>query len=75
VSFRLTGPFSDELIAKCAVFGENPTGGSLHSQYDQIFYETQTMQLCDNIENSLNIKEEIIEFNEELQLITRYCVI
>lgn len=39
------------------------------------FYKSQTLKLLPFYKNIAEIKEEIIEYNEEWLLIARYCVI
>ena len=68
----------DEIVAKCPIIedvSEKSKTSSASSIYDLIFYETQLAKMNCNPEFVTEIKEELIEFNAERNLITRYCVI
>ena len=47
----------------------------MQEAYDSLMYETQTLKMIPHPNYLTEIKEEIIEYNEEANLITRYCVI
>lgn len=66
---------TDEIVAKCPLFKEGITDEELTTIYDSIFYESQTLKLLPYYKHMAEIKEEIIEYNPDLLMITRYCVI
>ena len=63
----------DEIVAKCPLVDPNLADNC--SVFDTIFYETQLAKINCNPDYVTEIKEEIIEFNPEKMVITRYVVI
>lgn len=45
IVYRIIHTGVDEVVAKCPVFGDNPSIEQLNSGYDSIFYESQTLKL------------------------------
>ena len=54
---------------------ENTSLDDRMTVYDSLFYETQSAKLNPHPDLITGIKEELIEFNKEKGIVTRYCVI
>lgn len=65
----------EEIVIKCPLVNEDLSDYELLNIWKPIIYETQLIKLCPYLRNIAEIKEELIEYNAEKGIITRYCVI
>jgi len=73
--YRVEHTGLDEIVAKCPILPPEAKHEDVIRAYEGIFYESQTLKLNNKRELMAEIKEEIIEYNEEKGIITRYCVL
>lgn len=65
----------DELVVKCTLFDpSNITDSEIEDVYDSIFYETGLLKLNKG-QSLVEIKEELIEYNSEKNVIVSYAVV
>jgi hypothetical protein len=65
----------DEIVAKCPLLPAEAKHEDVIRAYEGIFYESQTLKLNPKRDLVAEIKEELIEYNEEEGIITMYCVL
>lgn len=61
--FRIEHTGLDEIVVKVPLFPED--SDYQHKYYEGLFYETQTLKVCNFKDGIGKVKEEIIEFNEQ----------
>lgn len=64
----------EELVIKCSLFDDATTTNEIENAYNDIFAESSLLKL-NPIPALAEIKEELVEFNPDLNLIISYSVV